>query len=102
MPPPGAEPADVPPPMTTPMPVSLLTSPPLMVTPGARIRTSPASTPVVPPRGYRGTAVILGKRSRRADANHRGRESRAPRQSAALPFLPCSLPSLIDVPQRSA
>ena len=38
--------ADVPPPMTTPIPVSLLTFPPLMVTPGARTRTRP-STPVV-------------------------------------------------------
>jgi hypothetical protein len=48
VPPPGAEPADVPPPMTTPMPVALLTFPPLMVTPGARTRTSLPSTPVVP------------------------------------------------------
>ena len=104
MPPPGAEPADVPPPMTTPMPVSLLTSPPLIVTPGARTRTSPTSTPVVPPPiGYRGTGVILGKRSRRAERQPPWPRSRAPRQSAALPYLPCCFPpsSTCPVAQRS-
>ena len=52
---------------------------------------------------YRGTAVILGQRSRHADANHRGRESRAPQQTAALPFLPFFFPPSSTCPcaQRS-
>src|SRR5688572_12971008 len=47
--PPGTEPTEEPPVMRTPMPVSLVTSPPSIVTPGGRAKISPTSIGEVPP-----------------------------------------------------